>query len=73
MHKHKILSVFCAVIQLLLLFFKIIICRNDLKSLSPEETRMQQNSVFSRKANLLDTCLRVIIYIFFPQFTLLKK
>ena len=42
----------CCVIQLLLLlFFKIIICRNVLKTLSPEETRMQQNPDFSRKAN----------------------
>ena len=37
----------CCVIQLLLLFFKILVCRN----LSPEETRIQQNPVFSRKVN----------------------
>ena len=43
----------CCVIQLLLLFFKIVICRNVLKTLSPEETRMQQNPVFSRKPNYL--------------------
>ena len=68
MHKHKNFIVFlCCVIELLL-FFKIIICRNVLKTLSPEELACNKIR-FSREKLIIRhvfTCLskHIIIYIY---------